>query len=92
MPNWPFVPGRSYSRRADIHEKYGGQEQGGIATPAGHNVIFAFTGASGSKHGYADDWQPDGTFHYCGEGQVGDTIPPFRCVFDPKNALFGSNR
>ena len=25
-----FIEGQSYSRRRDIHEKYGGQQQGGI--------------------------------------------------------------
>ena len=28
--------------------------------------------ASGEQHGYYDGWQPDGCFHYTGEGQRGD--------------------
>jgi 5-methylcytosine-specific restriction protein A len=67
-----FVPGRTYNRRRDIHERYGGQRQGGISTPAKHPVIFAFTGASGTRHGYADEWTADGTLRYFGEGQEGD--------------------
>lgn len=69
---WPFIVGRQYNRRVDLHDRYGGQQRGGISTPRGVPAIFVFTGASGLKHGYADSWQPDGTFHYCGEGQVGD--------------------
>lgn len=69
--SWPFVPGKHYNRRADIHGEYGGQQQGGIATPANHPVIFIFTGR-GDRHGYADTWLEDGTLRYCGEGQIGD--------------------
>jgi hypothetical protein len=31
-----------------------------------------FTAPAGHKYGYFDGWQPDGCFHYTGEGQVGD--------------------
>jgi hypothetical protein len=31
-----------------------------------------FTAPSGNKYGYFDGWQPDGCFHYTGEGQIGD--------------------
>lgn len=72
MQNWPFISGRLYNRRADIHAPFGGQQQGGIASPAKHNVVFAFTGKSGAKHGYSDSYQSDGSFHYYGEGQQGD--------------------
>ena len=34
--------------------------------------MFAFTGLSGAGHGYHEEWLPDGTFHYYGEGRVGD--------------------
>ena len=63
-----FVAGRVYNRRRDIHERYGGQPQGGISTPAKHPVIFAFTGASGARHGYVDEWTADGALRYFGEG------------------------
>lgn len=69
---WGFVVGRTYNRRRDIHARFGGQRQGGICTPANHRVIFAFTGPSGAKHGYSDEWSGDGTFRYYGEGQKGD--------------------
>jgi 5-methylcytosine-specific restriction protein A len=73
MPEWPFVDGRLYSR-ADIHKAYGGQERGGIATPAHHPLVLAFTGSEGSKHGYSDERLADGSWRYFGEGQSGDMV------------------
>jgi 5-methylcytosine-specific restriction protein A len=66
-----FERGRTYARRADIHAMYGGQQQGGIATPAGP-FIFLFTGRQGNAYGYQDGMRPDGAFEYTGEGQSGD--------------------
>ena len=68
----PFVVGQVYNRRRDLHGHYGGQQQGGISTPAGHSLVFLFTGESGSEYGYRDEFRPDGTFWYTGEGQEGD--------------------
>lgn len=59
-------------RRQDLHGRFGGQEQGGISTPAKKAYILLFTGESGRLYGYEDRWESDGTFHYTGEGQVGD--------------------
>ncbi|MDW3205553.1 MAG: HNH endonuclease signature motif containing protein [Alphaproteobacteria bacterium] len=67
-----FKVGETYNRRADIHALFRGQQQGGIATPAKHPVIFAFTGSSGAQHGYADGWTDHGVFRYFGEGQEGN--------------------
>jgi 5-methylcytosine-specific restriction protein A len=68
-----FVPERLYRRRRDIHARFGGQEQGGMITPAQHKLIFLVTGSSGRLHGYEDRWDGDGyTFFYFGEGQIGD--------------------
>jgi 5-methylcytosine-specific restriction protein A len=68
-----FVPEQLYNRKRDIHARFGGQEQGGMITPARHNLIFLVTGNSGRVHGYEDHWSEDGqTFFYFGEGQVGD--------------------
>jgi 5-methylcytosine-specific restriction protein A len=67
-----FRVGRTYLR-SDIHTRYGGQEQGGISTPAEFPIVFLFTGAeSGARYGYRDGWESDGTFRVTGEGQVGD--------------------
>jgi 5-methylcytosine-specific restriction enzyme A len=67
-----FEPGQRYNRRRDIHEVYGGQQQGGICTPQSAPFIFLFTGDSGGQFGYRDGPQEDGTFAYTGEGQRGD--------------------
>lgn len=57
-------------RRRDVHAQFGGQQQGGIATPSEHPVVLAFTGGSGVQHGYDDGWDK-GVFCYFGEGQLG---------------------
>lgn len=59
-------------RRRDLHEKFGGQQQGGISTPSKPNVILLFTGPTGTNHGYRDMWTEDDRFHYTGDGQSGD--------------------
>lgn len=67
------IEGQNYSRRKDIHDRFGGQSQGGISTPSGKPFVFIFTGKSGEQHGYSDGWQREGVFLYTGEGQRGDT-------------------
>lgn len=67
-----FQVGGIYNRREDIHGHYGGQQQGGISTPADYPLVFLFTSESGSRFGYVDQFQDDGTFWYTGEGQEGD--------------------
>ena len=69
---WGFEIGRVYIRRADIHGRFGGQQQGGIITPAKHSVIILITGEVGLEHGYSDRYRTDGVFEYFGEGQSGD--------------------
>lgn len=67
-----FIPGQVYNRRLDIHDRFGGQQQGGIITPANHNVVIVITGDQGLEHGYADKFDVDGSLLYFGEGQYGD--------------------
>ena len=66
-----FIQGHLYRRRT-LHDRYGGQRQGGISTPSQHPLILLFTGQSGEQHGYTDGWSADGLFLYTGEGQQGD--------------------
>src|ERR1035437_7636430 len=66
-----FIIGQTYNRRRDIHARFGGQRQSGIVTPAKYPAVFIFTGR-GARHGYTDEWSPDSTFRYFGEGQTGD--------------------
>ena len=44
-----FEVGRVYNRRLEIHEPYGGQQQGGISTPRNCPIMFLFTGESGES-------------------------------------------
>lgn len=66
-----FIVGQEYRRKTDIHEKFGGQRQGGISTPADYPAVFIFTSDAGEAFGYQDGFTEDGTFWYTGEGQVG---------------------
>jgi 5-methylcytosine-specific restriction protein A len=68
----PFEVGALYSRKHDIHGRFGGQQQGGISTPVGHPYVILFTGEVGASHGYGDKWDEDDVLHYFGEGQSGD--------------------
>ena len=70
--SWGFEKGRVYNRRADIHDRFEGQRQGGIITPKQHPLVLIITGEAGLSHGYADRQRADGVFEYFGEGQTGD--------------------
>jgi 5-methylcytosine-specific restriction enzyme A len=63
--------GQEYRRR-ELHEKYGGQWQGGISTPSDQKAVFIFTSDAGKQHGYSDGWTENNTYLYTGEGQRGD--------------------
>jgi 5-methylcytosine-specific restriction enzyme A len=67
-----FDTGKTYNRRRDIHSRFGGQQQGGIAASSQIPVVFLFAGASGKQYGCEDDWGKDIVFLYTGEGQIGD--------------------
>lgn len=69
---WTLRPGDRIERKV-LHRRYGGRTQGGIGPSAKTPNVFVFTDpVAGEKHGYYDDWMPDGCFHYSGEGQHGD--------------------
>ncbi|ODV49943.1 5-methylcytosine-specific restriction protein A [Methanohalophilus euhalobius] len=63
--------GETY-KRSKLHDEYGGNRQGGIASCRKSDMILLFTGNSGKEHGYEDGWKSNEIFHYTGEGQVGD--------------------
>jgi 5-methylcytosine-specific restriction protein A len=67
-----YVIGKLYNRKTEIHDRFGGSRQSGISPSANHPVVFIFTGASGARHGYDDDWDDNGNLRYFGQGQVGD--------------------
>lgn len=73
--DWDIQPGTRVNRRA-LHAKFGGAWYGGIE-PSGKtpNVLLFTSETAGKQFGYAfDGWHPDGTFHYTGDGQVGDQV------------------
>jgi hypothetical protein len=70
----PFDVGALYRRREEIHDRLGGQRQGGISTPAETPFVIIFTGEAGIQHGYHDRWDDEGALHYYGEGQKGDML------------------
>jgi len=72
--SWGFEERKIYNRRADIHAKFGGQQQGGVITPSQHPLVIIITGEEGLAHGYDDRTRDDGVFEYFGEGQVGDMV------------------
>lgn len=66
-----FVQGRRYKRK-ELHDRFGGQRQGGISTPKNAPLLMLFTWESGREFGYQDGWTDEGVFEYTGEGQRGD--------------------
>lgn len=71
-----FTIGKLYKRSTEIHLKYGGSGQSGIAPSKWTDAIFLFTGDSGAQYGYRDGPQMDADgnviYLYTGEGQLGD--------------------
>lgn len=74
MPeDWPWPIDTSISRR-EVHDRLGGQEQGGISTPRGITDVLVFTDPdSGRRYGYDkfEGLRADGGYSYTGEGQHG---------------------
>jgi hypothetical protein len=61
--------GASYKRKA-LHDRFGGQRQGGIATPLSVPIIFLFT--KGWDSLMSDNAWIGGTLYFPGEGRKGD--------------------
>jgi predicted RNA-binding protein with PUA-like domain len=69
---WTLRPG-DHIRRTELHDRYSGSGQSGISPSRTTPNILVFTDPrSGERHGYFDQWAPDDSFHYTGEGQRGD--------------------
>jgi hypothetical protein len=75
MPTeWNLKPGQALLRR-ELHDEFGGGRQGGMEPSQKTPNVFLFTSTAGAAFGYDfDGWHPDGTFHYTGEGQLGDQV------------------
>ncbi len=76
MSDWDVEIGETLPRR-ELHARHGGAWYGGMEPAVASNSVFLFTNPSqGEAFGYKyDGWQPDGTFHYTGDGQVGTQNP-----------------
>ncbi|MGW4379342.1 hypothetical protein [Kitasatospora sp. NPDC004531] len=71
---WHLRPGDQI-RRTELHSRYGGSGQGGISPSRRSPNVLIFTDPkAGRQHGYFDEWDEDGTFHYTGAGQHGDQV------------------
>ncbi|MDQ1547236.1 MAG: hypothetical protein QOH69_2140 [Actinomycetota bacterium] len=72
---WSIAVGETLLRR-ELHVLFGGGRYGGIEPSAKSPNVLLFTSATaGAQFGYNfDGWHSDGTFHYTGEGQLGDQL------------------
>ncbi|MBQ0925945.1 KAP family P-loop NTPase fold protein [Saccharopolyspora endophytica] len=69
---WDLEPG-TVLRRTEVHARFGGNRQSGIAPIANSPNVLVFTGKGGAQYGYDyDGWRSDGAFYYTGEGKLGD--------------------
>lgn len=69
------IPVGAVLRRRELHDRFGGSRQSGIAPAPRVGSVFLFTGSSGVSFGYNYDGpQADGSYSYTGEGQVGDQM------------------
>jgi 5-methylcytosine-specific restriction protein A len=67
-----FELNRIYHRKRELHDIYGGNRQGGIASCGNHPYIFLFSAPTGEEFGYKDGWVSSNEYVYTGEGQYGD--------------------
>ncbi|MEV0089722.1 P-loop NTPase fold protein [Saccharopolyspora sp. NPDC050642] len=62
-------------RRTEVHKRFGGSGQGGIASAPRSGSVLLFSSAQGAQYGYDyDGWHEDGSYRYTGEGQDGDQL------------------
>ena len=73
-PSFPYSPGDKF-KRADMHKLIGGSFRHGLTLCNNGNDFLLFHDAKNSKKFGYDKWeglQADGTFHYSGQGTVGN--------------------
>jgi hypothetical protein len=72
ISDFNLAPGAKILRK-ELHQRWGGRQQGGISpsrtTP---NIFIFWSPAVGEKYGYYDEFRDDGHFYYTGAGQFGD--------------------
>ena len=67
-----FQRGKRYHRQRDLHDRFGGNRQSGIAACASYPYVFLFSSPRGEDFGYRDGWFGPHEYSYTGEGQSGD--------------------
>lgn len=70
--NPKFNIGQTYHRQKELHDRFGGNRQSGIAACTKHPIIFLFETPSGKESGYQDGHITEDTYYYTGEGSKGD--------------------
>lgn len=68
--NLPYTVGQR-TKRAKIHEQFGGNPQCGISSSGQVDAVFLFTGDDGNNP-YEDVWISETEFEYSGQGRRGD--------------------
>ncbi len=68
----PFEAGQRIHRQSDLHDRYSGNRQSGIAPCAQHPYVFLFIATSGYAYGYKDGWISENEFVISGSGQSGN--------------------
>jgi 5-methylcytosine-specific restriction protein A len=81
-----FTVGQKYHRQSQLHDKYGGNRQSGIASCSVHPIVFLFSSPRGEEFGYKDGWISANEYLYTGEGQYGDMslVRGNRAIYDHK--------
>ncbi len=51
-----FERGKMYHRQRELHDRFGGNRQSGIAPCASHPYILLFSSPRGEDFGYRDGW------------------------------------
>ena len=71
-PVWD-IPAGAVVKRSEVHDRFGGSRQKGIASAPKVRSVLLFSSKAGERYGYGHDGpRSDGSYHYTGEGQVGD--------------------
>ncbi|MEU9380768.1 restriction endonuclease [Streptomyces sp. NPDC048279] len=70
MTDTELVVGEELTRR-ELHQRFGGTPQGGIAPSSASRMVMLFTMDSSPASDYTG-WGDDGTFHFMGQGARGN--------------------
>ena len=83
----------SFHQRSELHARFGGNPSAGICGTKSKTVLIFSDPPSGSPFGYDEnDYLDSGTYHYTGEGRVGDQqlVRGNRAILEAKALLLFS--